>query len=114
MPTFGGLTGVNNLTLPSNVTALTLNLGLGVSETYRGALGGTTGMTVTKAGAGVQTLSGTNTYSGGTNVNGGTLEVLTPASLPNYTVAVAAGATLAVPTGDGGPTAGPVPRSAAC
>ena len=100
-PTFGGLTGVNNLTLPSNVTALTLNLGLGVSETYCGALGGATGMTVTKAGSGVQTLSGTNNYSGATNVNGGTLEVLTPASLPNYAVAVAGGATLAVPTGDG-------------
>ena len=37
-PTFGGLTGANNLTLPSNVAALTLNLGLGVSETYSGAL----------------------------------------------------------------------------
>ena len=58
-------------------------------------------MTVTKAGAGAETFSGTNTYSGGTNVDGGTLDVLTPASLPNYAVVVAAGATLAVPTGDG-------------
>ena len=32
-PTFGGLTGANNLTLPSSVTALTLNLGSGVTQT---------------------------------------------------------------------------------
>ena len=64
-------------------------------------LGGATGLTLNKAGAGAETLSGTNTYSGGTNVNGGTLVAITAASLPNYTVAVAGGATLTVPTGDG-------------
>ena len=100
-PTFGGLTGANNLTLPSNVASLMLNLSPGVSETYCGALGGAAGLTLTKAGPGVEMFSGTNTYSGGTNVNGGTLDVLTPASLPNYAVAVAGGATLAVPTGNG-------------
>ena len=33
-PTFGGLAGPNNLTLPANVTALTLNLVSGVTQTY--------------------------------------------------------------------------------
>ncbi len=74
-PTFGGLTGANNLTLPSNVTALTLNLGSGVTQTYSGALGGGTSMTLTMTGTGMQVLSGVNTYSGGTTVSGGTLQL---------------------------------------
>ena len=35
-PTLGGLTGANNLTLPANVTSLTLNLGSGVTQSYSG------------------------------------------------------------------------------
>ncbi len=75
-PTFGGLTGASNLTLASNVTALTLRPGTGVTRTYSGILGSATpGMSLTKTGAGTQVLSGANTYTGGTSVNAGTLLV---------------------------------------
>ena len=73
-PTLGGLTSATNLTMASNVTALTLNPGTGVSATYSGALDSATpGMTLTKTGAGTQVLSGTNTYTGTTTVTNGTL-----------------------------------------
>ncbi len=57
---------------------------------------------VTQSGSGTTTLAGTNSYGGGTNVNAGTLEFPLFANQPSSgTVAVAAGATLAV--GAGGP-----------
>ena len=83
-PVFGGLTGANNLTLPSTVTSLTLNPGSGVTQSYSGNLGGGTNMTLTMAGAGTQVLSGTNSYSGATSVNQGVLEAANTASLPGY------------------------------
>ena len=50
-------------------------------------------------------LSGTNNYSGGTNVNAGTLSAATTASLPGYNVlsqvSIAGGAALVVPTSSG-------------
>ncbi len=50
---------------------------------------------VEQIGTGTLTLSGTNTYSGGTNVNSGTLSVSSDANLGNGgTVALAAGTTL--------------------
>ena len=107
-PTFGGLTGANNLTLPLAVTALTLNPQSGVTQSYSGNLGGGTNMALIMAGAGVQILSGANTYSGSTSVTNGVLEAATTASLPGYpsysgsnTLTVAAGATLAVQLGNG-------------
>jgi len=64
------------------------------------------GGSLTKLGAGTLILTGANTYSGTTNVNGGILEPTTTASLPGYnapnTVNVAGGATLAVPVGGRG------------
>jgi autotransporter-associated beta strand protein len=73
-PTLGGLTSATNLTMASNVTALALNPGTGVTANYSGILGSATpGMTLEKKGAGTQVLSGANTYSGATNVTGGTL-----------------------------------------
>ena len=75
-PTFGGLTSATNLTMAANVTALTLNPGTGVTTTYSGVLGSATaGMSLTKTGAGKQVLTGTNTYTGATNVNAGTLAI---------------------------------------
>ena len=49
---------------------------------------------VVKNGAGVLTLSGTNTYTGNTTVNGGRLEILLPYLATNSTVNIAAGAAL--------------------
>jgi autotransporter-associated beta strand protein len=73
-PTLGGLTSSTNLTMASNITALALNPGTGVTANYSGILGSATpGMTLEKKGAGTQVLSGANTYTGATNVTGGTL-----------------------------------------
>ncbi len=78
-PIFGGLKGSANLasvitTGYSNVTALTLNPGSGASYSYSGVIAnGAANMTLTKTGAGSQTLSGASTYSGGTNIKNGQL-----------------------------------------
>jgi autotransporter-associated beta strand protein len=85
-PTFGGLTSATNLTLAANVTTLTLNPGTGVTATYSGGLGSaTTGMNLTKTGAGTQELSGANSYTGATTVSNGTLVVNGNISTSNLT-----------------------------
>lgn len=84
-PTLGGLTGNKNLADVftttaggySAVTALTLNSVTGASHSYSGAIAnGAAGMTLTKSGAGTQTLSGSNTYTGATTVSAGTLALV--------------------------------------
>ena len=73
-PTIGGLTGSGNLTLPSNITNLTLNPQ--ATKTYSGVLGNTTpGMSVTKSGTYTQVLAGANTYSRNTILSAGTLQI---------------------------------------
>jgi fibronectin-binding autotransporter adhesin len=60
---------------------------------------------VTKAGSGMLTLTGVNTFSGTTTISAGTLEAIKAASLPRYgtagKVTIAGGAVLAVQVGDG-------------
>ena len=104
--TLGGLTGSKNInasgtgvfsTASSNygsVTALTLKPITGKSETYSGAIeNGAAGMSLTKSGAGTQTLTGTNLYTGATNVNQGTLAVTGSGSINTTSgITVAAGA----------------------
>ncbi|MEO7101630.1 MAG: autotransporter-associated beta strand repeat-containing protein [Luteolibacter sp.] len=81
--TMGGLTGNKDLASVftttsggySAVTALTLNPGTGVTNTYSGVIAnGAAGMTLTMTGLGTQTFSGANTYTGATAVNTGTLK----------------------------------------
>lgn len=89
--TLGGLTGANALRGrfttalggPSSATAqggydgltdLTLNTAGGSTLIYTGAIAeGATGMSLTKTGAGIQTITSANTYTGNTIVNGGFL-----------------------------------------
>lgn len=90
-PTIGGFTGAGNMVLPSNVTALTLNPASGVTATHTGNISGGTGLSLTKTGAGTQILSGTNSYSGLTTVNGGELRVTSAAALSGTNVTVSSG-----------------------
>jgi autotransporter-associated beta strand protein len=81
--TLGGLTGNKDLASVfttalggySGVTALTLNPGPGVTNTYAGIISnGAAGMSLTKTGLGTQTLSGAHTLTSAT-VNAGTLGI---------------------------------------
>ena len=106
----GGLTqtGAGTLTLGGNNTytgATSVAGSLVFANTGNQTLAGniTVGGTLTQAGTGVTTISGTNTFTGGVAVTAGTLDALTPASLPGFgtanAVPVSAGATLAVGIG---------------
>ena len=73
----GGLSGTGNLILRDNATtpnpvALTAGANNG-SSTYSGVLSGSGSLT--KAGAGTLGLSAANTFTGSTNINGGTLQL---------------------------------------
>ena len=68
--------------------------------TVSASLGGTGSLT---ASSGTLTLSGTNSYSSGTTISGGTLQFTQTAAMPaSGTVSVASGATLAVNAGGTG------------
>ena len=85
--TLGGLTGNKNFAATGGVfvttgsgydtvTALTLNPGTGASPSYAGVIAnGNANMTLTKSGAGTQTLTNANTYTGATSITGGTLAI---------------------------------------
>ncbi|WP_193212570.1 beta strand repeat-containing protein [Luteolibacter marinus] len=98
--TFGGLKGSQNLAL-TNVTPAAVTLTLGnnnANNTYAGVLSG--GGSLVKIGTGVQTLTGSNTYTGTTSINAGAISVNDITNLPNSGTGttVAAGAVLAAPT----------------
>ena len=80
--------GAGAVTLNANrtVTIMTNTLSVG------GAIGG--GYSLTKNGAGTLALSGANTYSGATTVNGGTLLVNSPGSLASGSAVTVNGGTL--------------------
>ncbi len=82
--TLGGLTGSKSLASIftstsggyAGLAALTLKPATGATFGYSGGIAdGAAGMTLTKTGAGTQTLSGPNTYSGSTTISAGTLEI---------------------------------------
>ena len=71
--TLGGLSGSRNLTLPS-LTSVALSVGQnGLSTTYSGIIEGSGSLI--KLGAGTLTLTGANTYTGGTTIGAGTLRL---------------------------------------
>jgi autotransporter-associated beta strand protein len=81
--TMGGLSGNKNLASLfdagngyGGVTSLTLNPASGQTPSYSGLIdNGASGMTLTKTGLGIQTLTGANSYTGGTTVASGVLSV---------------------------------------
>ena len=125
--TLGNLNGSSSAQIYNNFGGngtLTLTIGGGTASTDVGNFQGTIsnnvgnsnvvnsgnnfggGIAITKAGSGTIIFSGTNTYSGATTVNTGTLEAMTTGALPGYNTAgkvtVNTGATLAVAVGGGG------------
>jgi fibronectin-binding autotransporter adhesin len=69
---FGGLNGSGNITV--TYAAHYLEIGNGDKNgTFSGTIGGA--LTLTKIGAGTQVLSNTNTYTGGTTITGGILQL---------------------------------------
>lgn len=69
----GSLQGVADLAIGANTISVGANEATNTTKTYSGAITGTGGLT--KAGLGTQILSGNNSYTGTTTVNGGTLQV---------------------------------------
>ncbi|MBU3624454.1 autotransporter-associated beta strand repeat-containing protein, partial [Polynucleobacter sp. AP-Latsch-80-C2] len=93
-----GLT-INTATLTAHAITLASSSAISITNSGAGSIDGIiagTGVTLTKAGVGILTLSGANTYTGATTVNGGTLALSNGAAIVD-TVAVsltASGATL--------------------
>jgi autotransporter-associated beta strand protein len=84
----GGLKGPRNLTLPGGF-ALTVG-GNGLNTTYSGVLGGT-GASLNKVGSGALTLTAANTYSAGTTITAGMLQVGSAGNLGSGGVTLAGG-----------------------
>jgi len=79
---FGGLAGSAGFNLRQH-GALTLTVGSNDQDTtYSGALSGS-GCKLTKTGSGTLTLGGTNTYSGGTELQAGVVSISKEANLGN-------------------------------
>jgi autotransporter-associated beta strand protein len=93
--TTGSLTG--GINLATGTTSVTFNRNNAL--TYAGAITGLGNLTM--EGAGALVLSGTNTYTGATAVNAGTLQIGSAANLGAGTVTVAASATLVVNVASG-------------
>ncbi len=94
--TIGGLIdeGTGNRTVTS-ATAATLTIGNAADHTYNGIISGA--LTLTKSGAGVQTLSGDNSYTGITTISAGTLALTASGDIDQSPeVAVVSGATFDV------------------
>ncbi len=97
-PGFNSLNGAGTVDNVSAAGTPTLTLGgNGDSGAFSGAIKNTSGtVALVKAGAGIQGLSGVNTYTGTTTVSAGTLRLVSPGTISVASaVTVSGGATLA-------------------
>jgi autotransporter-associated beta strand protein len=81
--TVGSLAGTSLSKVTIGTGALSVG-GDGTNTSFAGTISGIGG-TLTKIGTGNQTLTGSNSYSGGTIVNGGKLTFASPTALPLFT-----------------------------
>ncbi|MGA2253320.1 MAG: autotransporter-associated beta strand repeat-containing protein, partial [Thermoguttaceae bacterium] len=104
------LSGAHSITAPMIIanSAARVNLSGSSSLSISGNIsqaGGSQSLTLTGDGTGFVSLSGSNSYTGGTILSSGTLLAANPASLPSYgttgAVTVASGAALFVRAGNG-------------
>ncbi|HEX4327935.1 MAG TPA: autotransporter-associated beta strand repeat-containing protein, partial [Burkholderiales bacterium] len=77
--TVAGLQGGGSIGTGSTSGVLTVNTATGTSYDYSGTISG--GGSLVKGGAGTQRLSGSNSYSGGTTISNGVLEITNANSL---------------------------------
>ena len=100
--TVGSLSGGANLDLTnSDTNGVSLATGgNNASTTFSGILSGTGG-SVTKNGTGALTLSGTNTYTGGTFLNAGTVIINNGSALGSGTLTASNGTTISLTTASG-------------
>lgn len=93
--TLGFLSSVaiaRDITMNAN---LTVNADSGITGTLSGIISGT-GYSVTKTGTGSVILSGVNTYTGGTTVSNGALNLASTSAHGTSTITIAAGKTLVI------------------
>lgn len=104
--TINGLNGSGTVdTMAGGTPTLTVGAN-GDNGTFSGTIQNSSGtLSLTKVGAGIETLSGGYTYSGATVVAGGTLSLVTSGSLPSPAgnLTVSNGAVLAVDASSGNP-----------
>ncbi len=81
--TIGGLSGIGGVVL-GNTGAVTLDVGNSTNSTFSGVLSGSGGLNV--IGSGILTLTGTNTYKGGTTLTAGELSISASTALPNNSI----------------------------
>ena len=77
VPSFSGAAGPGGMVTNSGTAPATLNVTQGINTTYQGAIadGPTNTVALAMSGSGLLNLSGSNGYSGGTCVGGGTLQL---------------------------------------
>jgi len=96
--TINGLTnsGTGSSVVDNSAGNATLTVGgNNQTSTFGGVIKNSAGnLALTKIGSGTLTLSGTNSYTGNTAVNGGTLQILLPSLATNSTISVSQGAVL--------------------
>jgi autotransporter-associated beta strand protein len=109
----GNFTGSGGTVLDNNIggSILTIGSGNATGGNFAGVIAnnnqaGAGGVSVTKTGSGTITLSGLNSYTGTTGVNGGTLALAVPGGLGNTAIFVSATASLSVRPGGGAISAG--------
>ena len=94
--TINGLSGSGSVDGDSGTPTLTLGDG-DASATFSGVIGNTAGvLSLVKIGSGTQTLAATNTYSGPTTVQQGTLQLANAAALASSTIVPLAGGTISL------------------